>query len=271
MLLSVIRISVFGLLIGLLLSVLGCNIGHKTNPSFDLSVEDAWAALEEMAANPKTPTRPVLITGGWQGKGFDSIKTYQLAEQALGKENLVVVTYDGINKFSGARTRTIEAVAALGDPAKPGYTPEVDVIGVSMGGIVARDAACPPRPQEDDPRRLKIHTLYGISVPHRGVRLGVIGFYDSMAKEMFKNSETNGRIKSYFKPGEYEIQDYGRLGDPWVGVDNATLPGHFIRWLPNTTFGDAHLGFQDPRIVADILRRLRGEEPFSTDPPSPVP
>jgi hypothetical protein len=271
--LTLIRIACLGLLAGLLLSAVGCSIGHKTNPSFDVGIEEAWAALEEMAAHPKKPQRPVLITGGWQGKDLDGIRTYKLAAKALGEENLIVVTYGGITTMSDARTRTIQRVLEAAGPADAhGYTPKVDVIGISMGGTVARDAACPPRGQGiDDPHRLKIDTFYGISVPHRGVRLGVFGFYDSMAREMFRNSETNRRIEAYFKPGDYRIEDYGRLGDPWVGVENATVPGHYIRWLPNTTFGDAHLGFLDPRIVADIVKRIRGEEPFSTDTPAPIP
>ncbi|MHC5112532.1 MAG: lipase family protein [Planctomycetota bacterium] len=271
--LTMIRITCLGLLAGLLLPAGGCSLVQETNPSFDVGVKEAWAALEEMAADPRKPQRPVLITGGWQGKNLDSVRTYKLAAMALGEENLIVVTYGGINTMSGARTRTIQRVLEAAGPVDAnGYTPEVDVIGISMGGTVARDAACPPREDgTDDPHRLKIDTFYGISVPHQGLRLGVLGFYNRMAREMFSDSETNNRIQKYFEPGDYRIEDYGRLGDPWVGVENATVSGQTIRWLPNTGIGQAHLGFKDPRIVADIVKRIRGEEPFSTDPAAPIP
>jgi hypothetical protein len=32
-----------------------------------------------------------------------------------------------------------------------------------------------------------------------------------------------------------------------------------------------HLAFSDPRIVADIARRLRAEKPFAADPAEPLP
>jgi len=49
----------------------------------------------------------------------------------------------------------------------PACTSEVDVIGVSMGGVVGRCAAAPP-PAGRLGKRLKIARLFTISSPHRG-------------------------------------------------------------------------------------------------------
>jgi hypothetical protein len=64
-----------------------------------------------------------------------------------------------------------------------------------------------------------------------------------------------------------------RRYDGWVGESNAAPPGWPAAWwVPNQPFQDAHIGCcTDPRIVADIARRLRGETPFTLNPPAPLP
>jgi hypothetical protein len=42
--------------------------------------------------------------------------------------------------------------------------------------------------------------------------------------------------------------------------------------VPGKPFQDAHLmAMADPRIIADVARRLRGEPPLTSDPPEPLP
>ena len=63
-----------------------------------------------------------------------------------------------------------------------------------------------------------------------------------------------------------------RIGDTMVGEENTAPPGQVAWWVPNRAFEPAHLlAFGDPRIHADILRRLRGEQPYTTEPRAPWP
>ena len=71
----------------------------------------------------------------------------------------------------------------------------------------------------------------------------------------------------------YEIIPYVRLGDWIVGPENAApRDAAAAYWVPNPPFNSAHWGAPlDPRIVADIARRLRGEAPFTTTQPAALP
>jgi hypothetical protein len=63
-----------------------------------------------------------------------------------------------------------------------------------------------------------------------------------------------------------------RLGDGIVGARYAAPPNTAPRWVPTPPLGDSHNGAsKDPRILADILRRLRGESPITTTPQAPLP
>ena len=71
---------------------------------------------------------------------------------------------------------------------------------------------------------------------------------------------------------DYPIYPYVRLGDQMVGAHNAAPPGQGVWWVANRPGEDAHMvATRDPRIKADIARRLRGEEPFTRSPPEPLP
>ena len=65
---------------------------------------------------------------------------------------------------------------------------------------------------------------------------------------------------------------YSRLDDFIVGVENTSPPGKSPWWVANPPFSLAHVAScKDPRIIADIARRVRGEAPFATLPASPLP
>jgi hypothetical protein len=72
------------------------------------------------------------------------------------------------------------------------------------------------------------------------------------------------------RQAEYELYPYVCKGDWIVGEEYAAPPGREPLWLAGHRFQlglDPHRGsWYDPRILADICRRLRGEEPFSTAP-----
>jgi len=58
-------------------------------------------------------------------------------------------------------------------------------------------------------------------------------------------------------------------GDTVVGPQYAAPTGRTAWWVPNPPGELAHVGaMTDPRILSDVLRRLRGEKPWTTHPPA---
>ncbi len=71
---------------------------------------------------------------------------------------------------------------------------------------------------------------------------------------------------------DYELIPYARLCDHVVHANNTAPPGYTPWWVPAILFEDSHvLAVKDPRILTDILRRLRGEPPVTVPPPAPLP
>ena len=106
--------------------------------------------------------------------------------------------------------------------------------------------------------------------------LGYVGVqvptWDKRKIDMRPGSDFLAALDADRAPGDYELLAYTRLGDLIVGAENAAPPGEEAWWVANPPLSFAHLGAaNDPRILADIARRLRGEEPISTSPPSPLP
>ena len=57
-----------------------------------------------------------------------------------------------------------------------------------------------------------------------------------------------------------------------VSEENTAPYNQQTRWVSRPAFGFGHFGaMTDARIIADIARRLRNEEPWSQDPPEPLP
>jgi pimeloyl-ACP methyl ester carboxylesterase len=147
-------------------------------------------------------------------------------------------------------------------------TVEVDVIGFSMGGLVARHAARP----NSLGKRLNIRRLFTISSPHRGARLASLPTVDQRMIDMRPGSAFLADLNSHLSEADYELLAYTRLGDMIVGPENAAPPGMSPWWVANASFSLAHISAgADPRILADIARRLRNEPPFTTTPASPLP
>jgi pimeloyl-ACP methyl ester carboxylesterase len=190
------------------------------------------------------------------------------AMTADGMVTTVSFTGRGTGTFDGCRDRLVSAVDKAFGPTDGSTTVEVDVIAFSMGGLVARHAA---GPRDDGGKELRIRRLFTISTPHRGARMADLPTLDRRAADMRCGSEFLAGLDEQLATAPYELYTYARLGDMIVGVENAAPPGEDPWWVANPPFGLAHLGApHDPRIMADILRRLRGEPALATRPASAI-
>jgi pimeloyl-ACP methyl ester carboxylesterase len=149
----------------------------------------------------------------------------------------------------------------------PAWTTEVDVIGFSMGGLVARSCAN----SATGDRHLRIVRLFTVSTPHLGAVSAGGALFSSQGHDMKKGSKFLTYLNNEVEI-DYELIPYGRLCDTVVGVKNTAPPGYTPWWVSTPAFQDSHVqAIGDPRILADITLRLRGETPATISPPAPVP
>ncbi len=255
--------------------MVGCSADQLRNPSFDVTVAQAKAALRHMDQNPRSLDRPVIVLAGYLDPGFASESFAARLRHATGDSRIQSVAFAFCGDFDECRRRLVEAVEKHFPSDDPEWTTEVDVVAISMGGLVGRYAAMPVKDDSQQSgangtKRLKVARMFTISSPHRGASLADLPSFDRVQIDMRIGSPF---IESLEPPnGAYELYCYVRLGDKTVGPENAAPPGFTPWWVQKTPLSTAHAGaFTDPRILADIARRLRGETPFATDPPAPLP
>ena len=259
------------LIVAVGLSLTGCGTGSH-NPSFNLAATDARKALREMRESPRPLQRPVVVLDGL-GPPVASWLLVDQVRRATGghRRDVVGVTFAFSGSFADCRRRLIDVVERHFPGDDPHFTREVDVVAVSMGGVVARYAAAPEPAARG--KRLKIARLFTIGSPHAGAELAALPpVLGRLQLDLRERSPFLRALSRRETSARYELYPYVRLGDCIVGDANAAPAGVTPLWLPNLPLEDAHLSaWADPRIVADIARRLRGETPFATLPSRPLP
>ena len=257
----------------------GC-AARPVNPSFSTSSADAKQVIREIQDAPVPLDRPVVACAGWADPGFVSAYWPKQIRRAFtdADHETVGVKFTGRYDFDGCRDRLIAAVDAAFPTDDPDWTTEVDVVAFSMGGLVARYAATPPVPTSIDPerpstrRRLKIRRLFTISTPHRGAVLAGVPTPERRIISMRAGSPFLTRLDQNWPDRRYDFVAYTRLHDPIVGTANTAPPGVTPYWVAAPPLARSHQeAYRDPRIVADILRRLRDEVPLTAEKPTPLP
>lgn len=251
-------------------------MAHSTpasNPSFPLTIAQAREELARMRADPRPLVRPLLILNGYLGPHFVIRALERRFRQLTGDPRTLAVSFTFASSFNTTRRRTIEAVrrvwpGAIADGTS-GKAQPVDVVGLSMGGLVARHAALA---QPDTPGRLRIARLFTLGSPHRGAALAPLPALTTLQRSMRAGSTFLEQLDAASHEPDYALVPYARLRDRIVGPANSAPPGATPIWVPNTPGQFAHLMiWRDPRLIADIARRLRGEPPLAHEPRAPLP
>jgi pimeloyl-ACP methyl ester carboxylesterase len=261
-----------GIFIALFACVLGgCVATAPVNPSFPVTMDQGRAVLKSASDDPKPLDRPLVIIGGFFDPGIAAGALARDFRRYTRDDRIVSVSLDFSFDEEDYRRRIIQAVDKAFPSSDPILTTEVDVIGYSMGGLAARYAAITPPPG----RRLRINRLFTISSPHNGAVAAHYVPIDlvDLQEQMTPGSPFLNAINNTADPNAlYPIYAYVCLGDHEVGEGNAAPRTQIPWWLSRPAFISAHVwAYQDPRIRADIVRRLRDETPLSTDPPAPLP
>ncbi len=252
------------------LALTGCNPDVPMNPSFPLTVADAEADLDRMAESPIAADRPIVVAGGYADPGFvPGLLSRRMRDLTDDDAVTIPAQFFLTCSFDACRDRLIDAVERAAPCDDPAWTTEVDVIGFSMGGLAARYAS---RARDDGGKRLRIARLFAIASPHRGARTAGLAPLDPRACDMRAGSAFLADLDESLAGEEYDLCCYVRLGDFMVGEANAAPAGDRPWWVANCPLTMAHMGaWNDPRILADIARRLRSEPPHTTYPPAPLP
>lgn len=240
-----------------------------TNPSFKITTREADQDLARIVAARKPFARPLVIITGFMDPGLAAFFVQWRFESLSADDRMIAVPMGEGLSFDYCRDKVIDAVERRFPSDDPSRTVEVDVIGLSMGGVVARYAALPP--DDKHKRQLRINRLFTVSSPLCGSELAQrVPAVHPLIYPLRPGSRMLAQINST-KPA-YAIFPYVLLNDHVIGLPNAAPPGQVAWWLSSPPLGTPHFcALFDSRITADIARRLRDEPALATAPRSPLP
>ncbi|MEM1186385.1 MAG: hypothetical protein AAGI53_15460 [Planctomycetota bacterium] len=241
------------------------------NPAYTVPDSDIEADLDRMRSDPIELERPILVLSGYRSP---PVNAKDLAESILeltgAPEHMVVYTsYQFADTIEDPAQRVIELADEHFPTDDPVFTTEVDVVAISMGGLVARVAAEDPKHRGDPAgRRLNIKRLFTFATPHRGARLAAHVRIDEASSAMRPGSRfiTGLNLRGDYE--RYTLVPYAALHDRLVGATNTAPPGREPIWVPGRMNFSHFLLVYEDRILADLARRLRNEETFA-EPSAP--
>ncbi len=256
-------------------SLPGCiNMGVE-NPDLIAAFAQIDNHIQKMKDAPKPLERPLVVMSGYHGPAWYA-EDYAARIRALTgatPDQTVSVGYPLEQDFNTIAKRAIEQIEAKFPSTSEAETIEVDVVGISMGGLLARAMAIAPFPpasfngdaQPTPPaKRLRIKRLFTLASPHRGARMAQHIALDAAATDMTPGSAFLRAVNEAGVTGrDYELICYGRLRDGIVGIENTSPPGEQPIWVSGTLAWSHETITMDQRILADIARRLRSEEPLA--------
>jgi hypothetical protein len=240
------------------------------NPDFHLDDAALHAEMARMAREPRPLERPVVILGGWHSPGVAnwSIESVLRPHTSGRKEDFLSITYPFHLSVGGAAAAAVRTMRERGF-----WDRELDLVGVSMGGVVARGLAAGAFGHGE----MRVRRIFTIATPHRGAKIARVAVLDRCAWELRPGSKFMAGINR--RNGEErnsgpELVCYGALRDWWIGARNTAPPWAQPHWIDVPPgFGRlcSHFAINhDRRVLVDIALRLRGEEPIAkcaSEPP----
>jgi len=270
--LSVVRVCAMGVACAMGLVGGGCITLDRHNPAFPASGEEITADRARMLADPVRLECPVVVLSGYRSPSLSSAALARQLRNLTGasSEEIVSMGYFFAGTVEAPAGNVVDFVERRFPSDDPEWTSEVDVVAISMGGLVARLAAADPG-LRDEPggKRLRIKTLYTLASPHRGAILADWLTIDSASRDMVAGSEFLQILDAALVDAEYEVVSYAVLRDGWVGATRSAPVGQEPIWVPGRLFLSHHMVSLNRRIQTDIARRLRGEEALGgpSEPP----
>ncbi|MBX3389983.1 MAG: hypothetical protein KF691_11075 [Phycisphaeraceae bacterium] len=242
------------------------------NPAFNPAPEAIAERSRELVANPKPLARPVIVFSGYRVPGiFGGQLATNIARLTSGNTaDFRMFAYP----FSGDIEPLVNRLARIigdefGTDASGEHTAPVDVVGISMGGILGRLAAARTRSRPKGVPRVDVRRLFTIGTPHRGARLALKIHVDRAATDMQPNSQFLARLDEHSKHDDFELIPYATLNDITVGSSNCSPHGTHPIWVRGTRLFAHTTVTMHPAIALDIALRLRGDPPLGAASPIP--
>ncbi len=236
------------------------------NPDFTAHGAALAPVLAAMRASPRPPAEPVVITTGWRAPRLSALRLRRrlIALTGASEDRVALVSYPDLGRVDRAAERVARVVRERGWDERP-----VSVVGISMGGLVARALAAGVLGAP----KLAIGRVFTLATPHAGARLARWIRPDAAARVMRPGSNELAVLDEAFKTDPTPLRTYTLLRDWWVGGRGTAGPDGLTHWLDAVTPFQktlAHFAIvHDVRFAADIARRLRGEEPLFVRPTPP--
>lgn len=248
----------------------GCFTLDMPNPNFAHSSREIWDEWHRLRQDPRPLDRPVVVLNGYRGTMLRGLNLgADLAKlTSQDRQDFLVISYPLASDIPTVARRVIDAVNARWPSPHPNHTIEVDVVGFSMGGLVARYAGAPTAHTGFE-RHLHMNRLFTLATPHRGAR-GAVLAVDNAVAQMTPGAVFLSDLDECLHSCTFEIVPYAHTNDRIVGARNAAPPGQEPIWTAGTSLFSHFAITTNRRVLVDIARRLRGEAPLAmpSTPPS---
>jgi len=258
----------------------GCIALPSPTPHATVTRESAATDLAELYEHPRPLARPVVVLGGYRTLGMHAAPLVSKLRRATsGKDADFLYLYYPFNtNLDDIADLVVREVEKRWPSADPRQTVPVDVVGVSMGGLVARWAALTPGERVRSPetpmpagtKRLNIVRLFTFSSPHRGALMAEKVHIDAAACDMCAGSPFLDTLDEQRSAHPYELVCYAQLDDLIVGATRAAPPGEDAIWSEGTLLFSHISSVENPIFVTDVAKRLRAEKPL-VSPHGPPP
>lgn len=200
---------------------------------------------------------PILALSGWRTPHVSAelLRRRLRARLGVADDRTLAVSFLWLHSIDDAAERLRRATADRFGVAPGGQaTVAVDVVGLSMGGLVARRAAMVdaalPGP------RLAIARLFTLGTPHRGAKLADLIRVDENSRQMRAGSAWLARLDQALATADYELVCYARTNDWMVGATRTAPVGHTALWRRGVPIVAHHTLGMDGVVLDDIARRL---------------
>lgn len=229
-----------------------------TNPDFPVDGAHAMREHARMRSEPVRLARPVVVLAGWRAPHFSPLSSESVLRPLTSgrRDDFLSVSYANAAEIQVCLDAAVKAIAER----FPGDV-EVDVAAISMGGLVARKLLAMGA--------VRVKRLFTMATPHRGASMARVVRPDWCAADMRPGSALLRELDAALPTlrERVELRPYAALRDWWVGARHCAPTGMGAYWIdPVSVFGRTLSHFainREPRVLMDIARCLRGEEPLA--------
>ncbi|MFT3686157.1 MAG: hypothetical protein QM783_14755 [Phycisphaerales bacterium] len=209
--------------------------------------------LARMRREPAGLRRPVVVLNGYHTPHIEAWWARACLGSLTSKHpsDFAAVSFLMASRLEDAAKAAVAAVER-----RWGRGVEVDVVGISMGGLVARLAA--------HDMGLRMARLFSFATPHDGSSRAARVAPDPAARDMKPGSPFLARLNGLERG--YELVCYGQNGDAVVHPRGCAPPGGRAFLAGGSRLMSHFTTLHNPWFMVDLARRLRGETPLLNHP-----